>query len=78
MKGIRLPRGLPSSRLLRAVRGLLDFLYLVQYPMHRTKTPEPLRDALKRFHDNKDIFKHLGIRDNFQIPNFTFLITTPC
>ena len=71
--GIRLPRGLPSSRLLRAVRGLLDFLYLAQYPMHTTKTLELLRDALKRFHDNKDIFKHLGIRDNFQIPKLHFL-----
>ena len=71
--GIRLPDGLPSSRLLHAVRGLLDFLYLAQYPMHTTKTLKLLDDALKRFHDNKDMFVKLGIRDHFQIPKLHFL-----
>jgi hypothetical protein len=66
--GIQLPGGHSSSRLFRAVRGLLDFLYLAQYPMHTTETLKLLRDALKRFHDNKDIFIDLGIRDDFQIP----------
>jgi hypothetical protein len=71
--GIRLPGGHSSSRLLRAVRGLLDFLYLAQYPMHTTETLKLLRDALKRFHDDKDIFIDLGIRDGFQIPKLHFL-----
>jgi hypothetical protein len=71
--GIRLPGGHSSSRLLRAVRGLLDFLYLAQYPMHTTETLELLRDALKRFHDNKDIFIDLGVREDFQIPKLHFL-----
>ncbi|KAI0245417.1 hypothetical protein BJV78DRAFT_1287888 [Lactifluus subvellereus] len=71
--GIRLPGGHSSPRLLRAVRGLLDFLYLARYPMHTTETLKLLRDALKRFHDNKDIFIDLGICDNFHIPKLHFL-----
>jgi Plavaka transposase len=71
--GIRLPGGRSSLRLIRAVRGLLDFLYLAQYPMHTTDTLRLLRDALKRFHDNKDIFIDLGLRDHFQIPKLHFL-----
>ncbi|KIJ07096.1 hypothetical protein PAXINDRAFT_29701, partial [Paxillus involutus ATCC 200175] len=31
---IRLPGGASPTRLVRAVRGLLDFLYLAQYPCH--------------------------------------------
>jgi hypothetical protein len=41
--GIRLPRGHSSSRLLQAVRGLINFLFLAQYPMHTTKTLKLLR-----------------------------------
>jgi len=66
--GIRLPGGHSSTRLLRAVRGILDFLYLAQYPMHSSKTLDQLQDALQKFHDNKAIFIDLGIRANFGIP----------
>jgi hypothetical protein len=71
--GICLPRGHSLSRLLRAVRGLIDFLFLAQYPMHTTTTLELLCDALKRFHENKDIFVDLGICNNFNIPKLHFL-----
>ena len=71
--GIRLPHGCSSSRLLRAVRGLLNFLFLAQYPMHTTETLKLLEDALKQFHDNKDIFVNLSIRKNFNIPKLHFL-----
>ena len=66
--GIQLPNGHSSGKLLRAVRGLLDFFYLAQYPMHSTKTLDQLQSALEKFHDNKDIFIDLGIRQNFGIP----------
>jgi hypothetical protein len=66
--GIQLPDGHSSGKLLRAVRGLLDFFYLAQYPMHSTRTLDQLQNALKKFHDNKDIFVDLGIRQNFCIP----------
>ncbi|KAG1721770.1 uncharacterized protein EDB91DRAFT_1274897 [Suillus paluster] len=37
---IRLPDNMSSTRLLRAVRGLLDFLYLAQYPCHNNYNME--------------------------------------
>ncbi|KAG1839152.1 hypothetical protein F4604DRAFT_1599775 [Suillus subluteus] len=65
---IRLPNNLNASRLLRAVRGLLDFLYLAQYPCHSSETLELLQEALDVFHDNKEIFIDLGIRNSFNLP----------
>ncbi|KAG1872987.1 hypothetical protein DFJ58DRAFT_713562 [Suillus subalutaceus] len=35
---IRLPNNMSSARLLCAVRGLLDFLYITQYPCHSSET----------------------------------------
>ncbi|KAG1903207.1 uncharacterized protein F5891DRAFT_1106185 [Suillus fuscotomentosus] len=66
--GIRLPGNLNNARLTRAVRAILDFLYLAQYPCHTDETLALLDDALTRFHDNKDIFLDLGIRSNFNLP----------
>ncbi|KAG1844739.1 hypothetical protein C8R48DRAFT_617813 [Suillus tomentosus] len=65
---IRLPDGASPVRLIRAVRGLLDFLYLAQYPCHSDLTLELLSGALNRFHDNKSIFVDLGIRSSFNLP----------
>ncbi|KAJ7201798.1 hypothetical protein GGX14DRAFT_370811 [Mycena pura] len=63
-----LPGGQSPLRLVRAVRAILDFLYLSQYPVHTTATLHKLDDALKRFHENKSIFKDLGIREHFNFP----------
>ncbi|KAG1786944.1 uncharacterized protein HD556DRAFT_1449283 [Suillus plorans] len=65
---IRLPGNLDSARLLRAVCGLLDFLYLAQYPCHSSETLSLLDEALSLFHNNKQIFVDLGIRNNFNLP----------
>ena len=59
-------------RLVRTVRALLDFLYLAQYPIHTDETLELLEDALSRFHENKDIFVDLGIREGFNLPKLHF------
>ena len=67
-----LPGGLSNPRLIRAVQALLDFIYLAQYPVHTDKTLALLEDALNHFHDNKDIFVDLGIRDAFNIPKLHF------
>ncbi|ETW76279.1 hypothetical protein HETIRDRAFT_429792 [Heterobasidion irregulare TC 32-1] len=56
-----LPNGRSPVRLVRAVRTLLDFMYLAQYPVHTTHTLKFLDDALTRFHDNKAIFVELGL-----------------
>jgi hypothetical protein len=69
---IPLPNNASNVRLLRAVWGLLDFLNLAKYPVHTKETLDMLNAALKRFHDNKDIFVDLGIRTDFKIPKLHF------
>ena len=69
---IRLPDNMSPGRLLRAVRGILDFLFLARYPVHTSETLVHLDAALKRFHDNKDIFIDLGVRANFNFPKIHF------
>ncbi|KAF8840735.1 hypothetical protein BDN67DRAFT_902984 [Paxillus ammoniavirescens] len=63
-----LPGGVSPARLIRAVHGLLDFLYLTQYPCLSEETLELIDDALTRFHNNKAIFVDLGIRSSFELP----------
>ncbi|KAF9528325.1 hypothetical protein CPB83DRAFT_735438, partial [Crepidotus variabilis] len=71
---IPLPGGISNGRLVRSVRALLDFLYLAQLPVHTDDTLELLQDALTRFHDNKDIFVDLGIREGFNLPKLHFAL----
>ena len=68
-----LPNRLSNARLLRCVRAIMDFLYYSQYSIHTDTTLELMRDALNRFHTNKDIFIDLGVRDHFNIPKVHFL-----
>ncbi|KAJ7119227.1 hypothetical protein C8R43DRAFT_1152418 [Mycena crocata] len=65
---LRLPDRRSTSRLIQAVRGALDFLYLAQYPTHSSETLVMLNNALEMFHDNKEIFLDLGIRTDFNFP----------
>ncbi|KAJ7795007.1 hypothetical protein B0H14DRAFT_3555966 [Mycena olivaceomarginata] len=65
---LHLPERQSTARLIRCVRGVLDFLYHSQYPIHSTETVDALTADLWSFHDNKSIFFDLGIRDNFKIP----------
>ncbi|KAH6901475.1 hypothetical protein BKA70DRAFT_1388344 [Coprinopsis sp. MPI-PUGE-AT-0042] len=69
---MKLPGGHSPVRLVRAIRALLDFLYLAQYPVHTDETLEALDEALKAFHENKAAFIDLGIRDGFRIPKLHF------
>ena len=66
--GMRLPRNQSPVRLLCAVHGILDFLYLVQLPVHTSTTLCHLKAALATFHENKSIFIDLGVRTNFNLP----------
>ncbi|KAF5345632.1 hypothetical protein D9758_015168 [Tetrapyrgos nigripes] len=68
-----LPSGMSNVWLLRCLRGLIDFLFLAQYPVHSTTSLRLLEDALERFHANKQIFVDLDIRSNFHIPKIHFL-----
>ncbi|KAI1781898.1 hypothetical protein LXA43DRAFT_907374 [Ganoderma leucocontextum] len=66
--GLPLPGGASPSRLLRATKALLDFLYFAQYPTHHTSSLKLLDKALRAFHANKQVFVDLGIRENFRLP----------
>ena len=66
--GIMLPGGQSPSRILGATRALLDFLFLAQLPSHTTGTLLQLKESLSHFHDNKEVFIDLGIREQFNLP----------
>lgn len=70
---IHLPNSASPSCLLQAIHALLDFLYLAQCPCHSTKTLQLLDDTLLKFHENKDIFIDMGIREHFKIPKLHLL-----
>ena len=63
-------KGTSAVRLVRAVRGVLDFLHIAQFPSQTDETLTLLTESLTAFHDNKAIFEELGIRDSFNIPKF--------
>ncbi|KAI0026936.1 hypothetical protein K488DRAFT_63772 [Vararia minispora EC-137] len=63
-----LPDGQSPVRIVRAVRALLDFVYLAQYPVHTTLSLRQLDDALAVFHANKQVFIDLGMREQFNLP----------
>ena len=69
-----LPDGCSSNKLLCAVRGVLDFLYLAQLPSHTDETLNNMSAALDTFHTNKSIFIELHIRDNFDFPKLHSLL----
>ena len=69
------PGGLDnSSRVIKAVRALLDFLYLAQFQCHTSDTLSQLEECLAAFHNNKAVFIDLGIRENFNIPKLHSLL----
>ena len=69
-----LPDNCSSDKLLHAVRGILDFLYLAQLPSHTDKTLNEMSAALDTFHTNKSIFIKLHIQDDFNFPKLHSLL----
>ena len=72
--GLPLPDNRSSKKLLRAVKGILDFLYLAQLPSHTDETLNDMSAALDAFHANKSIFVELHIRDDFNFPKLHSLL----
>jgi hypothetical protein len=60
--------GLVDSRVLKAVRGILDFIYYAQYQSHTDITLARMQDALDKFHSHKDVFVELRPSEDFNIP----------
>ncbi|KAG8730952.1 hypothetical protein FRC10_002161, partial [Ceratobasidium sp. 414] len=59
--------GLIPNDVMPALRSLLDFIYYAQLPTHTTTTISWLENALRQFHDSKDVFVQHGIRKHFNI-----------
>lgn len=71
---LQVPGGLDSTRLLKAVRALLDFLYLAQFKCHTSDTIHRMQLSLSAFHDNKEVFLDLGAREHFNFPKIHSLL----
>jgi Plavaka transposase len=69
---IRLPYGYSNAQLLRAVQGLLNFVYLTRYLVHTADTLNQLDEALCAFNKNQQIFIDLGICLDFNFPKGHF------
>ncbi|KIY47605.1 hypothetical protein FISHEDRAFT_74547 [Fistulina hepatica ATCC 64428] len=54
--------GLVPNDALLAIRALLDFIYIAQYPTHNETTLGYLQAALHTYHEKKDVFIHLKVR----------------
>jgi len=65
------PGGMDSTRIIRAVRALMDFLFQAQYESHTSDTLSLLQECLARFHENKQVFIDLEVRETFELPSFT-------
>lgn len=62
------------SQAAQAITALLDFIYIAQYSTHDTTTLEYLSNALERFHQHRQYFLQVGVRDDFNIPKFHSLL----
>jgi hypothetical protein len=52
----------------KAIRAFLEFCYLVRRSVISEYTLASIDDALARFHRHREIFRHVGVRDNFDLP----------
>ncbi|KAM6495351.1 hypothetical protein JOM56_008057 [Amanita muscaria] len=60
--------GYVPPKIVRSFRALIEFCYIVRREYITSEDLEQLRDALRRFHKNRTIFKTSGVRDNFHLP----------
>jgi hypothetical protein len=60
--------GLVDSRVLKAVRATIDFIYYAQYQSHTDITLARMGEALDAFHSHKDVFIELRPNEDFNIP----------
>jgi hypothetical protein len=61
------PGGLDSSRIIKVVHALLNFLFVTQYESQTSDTISWMQDHLRQFHDNKAIFVELGVCTQFNL-----------
>jgi hypothetical protein len=60
--------GAVDVRVVKAARGIIDFIYYARMQHHTEATLKKLDKAWEAWHENKEIFIQLGIREEFNIP----------
>ncbi|KAG2115030.1 hypothetical protein DEU56DRAFT_874260 [Suillus clintonianus] len=72
--------GMASPGFIRAVRAMIDFIYLAQNPLHTESSIASMTQALQDFHDNKQAILDSearqgksGAKDNFFIPKLELM-----
>jgi hypothetical protein len=72
--------GAAPPQFIRAIRAIVDFIYLAQSPRHTTTSLWAMAQALQEFHDEKSIILEVGARrgkkgamDHFNIPKLELL-----
>jgi hypothetical protein len=68
-----------DKRIDRAASAMLDFIYLASLSIHTDTSINALEDALRRFHDDKEVFQELGGRtaENFDLNKLHSLMHYP-
>lgn len=64
-----LPGCVPPD-VIAAARAIVDFIYYANFNTHTSTSLAKMSAALDEFHNRKEIFVTLGIRDHFNIPKF--------
>ena len=64
---LRVLAGATDPAVLRAIQGVLDFIYYAHFKTHCDESLVQLDLTWLTFHNNKHIFKELGIRKHFNI-----------
>jgi hypothetical protein len=59
--------GAVNAKVMAVVQALIDFIYYTQLHFHTSKTLDALRNSLDTFHQHKDVFQDLKIREHFNI-----------
>jgi hypothetical protein len=65
---VGLMAGAVNDGVLTVIRAVIDFIYFSQLHSHTTNTLASLQQCLETFHNYKNIFVELGIREHFNIP----------
>ncbi|KAJ7614490.1 hypothetical protein FB45DRAFT_1110243 [Roridomyces roridus] len=60
--------GAADPQVIRAVRGILDFIEYAHFELHTDDSLARLEESWFLFHNNKDVFIDKGVRQNFDIP----------
>jgi len=68
------PGGQDSSHVIKAVRAMLDFLYLAQFQSHTSDSLDRMEASLATFHEHKVVFIDLSAREHFNFPKLHSLL----